>query len=79
MDRVHLKKAIPHGEGETLFWTPSFVVDKADSAFIVCANGHTGSLRDHQILDTGEVNPSVVCIDGCDWHVWIQLDDWSTR
>lgn len=43
-----------------------------------CANGHIGSLDDHQIASDGTVSPSVVCQSaGCDYHEFIRLDGWS--
>lgn len=43
-----------------------------------CANGHIGSLDDHEIDADGVVSPSVVCQkNGCDFHEFIQLEGWE--
>jgi hypothetical protein len=48
------------------------------TALFCCTNGHIGSLSDHEILPDGTVNPSVVCPhEGCNFHEFIKLEDWS--
>lgn len=45
-----------------------------------CSNGHIGGLDDHEIAEDGTVSPSVVCqAEGCDFHEFIQLDEWAER
>lgn len=44
--------------------------------WIICPQGHTGTL-DHEIDDRGVVTPSVVCPeDGCGFHEHIKLNGW---
>jgi hypothetical protein len=47
-------------------------------AELTCPNGHGVSLRNHSIGADGRVAPSVVCLgQGCDFHAFVQLKDWS--
>ena len=48
------------------------------TAMVVCANGHSGLLEDHEIGPDGTVSPSLVCPEvGCPWHETIRLDGWG--
>ena len=52
------------------------------TTYVKCDRGHIGNLAGHRILDDGTVQPSIGCnyngdADGCGWHVWARLADWS--
>jgi hypothetical protein len=47
-------------------------------AELTCSSGHGVSLRGHSIAADGMVSPSVVCLaPGCDFHDFVQLEEWS--
>jgi len=47
-------------------------------ADIWCPKGHVGILTQHTVMPDGTVHPSLVCPrEGCDWHVWGRLLDWT--
>jgi hypothetical protein len=56
--------------------------DKGEWAvFVMCLNGHIGSLIDHSIDEQGRVFPSLVCPEsdkGCDFHIHATLDEWDS-
>ncbi len=42
-----------------------------------CANGHGGTLPDHEVAEDGTVTPSVVCPEpSCDFHEHVRLMGW---
>ena len=42
-----------------------------------CPNGHIGILRCHGIEPNGDVNQSVICPQGCDFHEYINREGWA--
>lgn len=47
-------------------------------AQMTCPRGHGLVLKNHSIDSTGRVQPSVVCrTEGCDFHEYVRLKDWS--
>lgn len=64
-------------EEPPLSWKPVKNGEKTTALF-TCAKGHSGLITDHDIGETGIVQPSVVCTeDGCDFHDNIVLVGWS--
>ncbi len=65
---------------EPLTWRPVKRKDDTDTALVVCVNGHSGLIDEHDIEGKGHVAPSVVCTEnGCMWHEYIILLDWENR
>lgn len=52
-----------------------------DKALVACPGcGESATLTDHTIKSDGAVHPSLVCpFDGCDFHDWVKLSDWSNQ
>lgn len=79
-DRVLIPFAGSHAEDNML---PSN--DKAPSWFLwrgqpylICECGaYCGSLTNHSVDKSGNVDASIHAPDCCDWHVWGRLEDWS--
>jgi hypothetical protein len=80
--------SIPRG---TDFWQPStwmpwlFGPEQVQGAAVVCPNGHAMSIGGgpsfgscHQIMEDGQVIPSIVC-HSCSWHVIVALADWQVN
>jgi len=85
--RIILKGSAARNESGT-WWLDTWGDGEGLVVAMKCANGHISTLfarRDgspdsdhHRILDDGSVHPSVVCPrDGCTFHEWVQLADWS--
>jgi len=72
MERIRIPKATvrkPFIEPK-----PAWGVDAGSDLWIRCGGcGITASL-DHDVAPTGEVSPSLVCPEGCGWHVWATLE-----
>jgi hypothetical protein len=74
-DRIHLSKVMLSGMGQPR----GTYMAGMKTAVISCPEcGTVGSLRDHTIKPTGEVDPSVACPNmTCSFHAHIVLDDWQ--
>lgn len=50
------------------------------TANVSCPNcGLVASLSDHEIVESGDVDPSLVCPgDQCDFHSFVTLSDWGS-
>lgn len=74
-----IKKSPHRWPEEPATW--SIVRDsKTGDEYVTIACGGCGELTHlkHGITAAGIVSPSIVCPrDGCDWHVWGKLEDWS--
>lgn len=48
------------------------------SAILCCPGcGNHVNVDDHEIAETGEVNPSLGCpSEDCDWHEYVRLEGW---
>ena len=58
-------------------WTPK-TVDGVRTAVLSCPScGKVSYLTDHSISDNGKVLPSVVCPFACDFHEFVQLENWD--
>ena len=76
---------VVHGQTPPLlawaWWRP--VPEHAPWIVLTCGHGHVGHLdvpAVHQVAADGTVSPSCVCpMAGCDWHVWVRLQDWAPR
>lgn len=55
--------------------------DNERGASFTCPEcSRTGSLIDHEINESGEVRPSVVCpSDGCSFHEFVKLEGWKNE
>lgn len=61
-----------------LTWRKLKLANGRISATIICPNKHYGALINHEILEDGTVQPSVVCpIQGCGFHDNIKLEGWD--
>ncbi len=67
--------------GERIFelkpgqWAPT--VGDAPVVWVSCGGcGAKATLEDHSIAPDGTVNPSLVCPEGCGWHVFGRLVGW---
>ena len=60
-------------------WKGLKLADGSRSASFCCPGcEQLGALVDHVIFDDGRVHPSVVCpTEGCDFHEYIQLEEWQ--
>ena len=58
-------------------WSPRIVDGQKTASFACPKCGVAASLCTHTISATGAVQPSVMCVDGCDFHDHIVLEDWK--
>ncbi len=62
-----------------LTWVLTKLAGGADSAWVVCGNGHRASLIDHHVNPDGTVIPSLDCVE-CPWHEsGVVLVGWADR
>jgi hypothetical protein len=63
-----------------MFWAPcSPSTTPKFKASVTCPNGHTLTLRNHAVMASGYVIPSVVCpTPGCKFHEFVYLDQWDS-
>ena len=59
-------------------WKPLQLPDGRRTATFTCPKGHHGSLSDHDIMEDGQVHPSVLCMtEGCGFHEFVKLEGWA--
>lgn len=69
---------IPQAEDVNTHPGPCWGLDRhGGPPWLKCENRHLGRLKDyHEVSEDGQVEPSVVCPQGCGWHQRIQLEDY---
>lgn len=79
--RVRHQVAVYFGEGNPppMHWKSCHPRTRARfKAHMTCSRGHAIVLSGHSISSEGAVRPSVVCrTEGCDFHDWVELKDWT--
>jgi hypothetical protein len=71
LHRAHAgRNAVTEDRGTWSLWR--------DRVYVCCPDCGTTLRIDHEITETGDVNPSVGCpTEVCSWHVYVTLAGWS--
>lgn len=78
MTRVDIPRVEPFSS-RSVGWWPA-MRDGKPVVHLVCGGcgRHAGTLDDHTISPSGEVNPSILCpVASCGWHVYGRLIGWQ--
>ena len=66
------------GSEPPLSWRPIILGDGSRTARVVCSNGHSAWIDDHEIAADGTVEPSLECpVEGCDFPPYVRLQGWN--
>lgn len=75
---LSIRKAPSYDEFEKGTWFRTLLDETGQkTVWFRCANGHYGTLGNHDIAADGTVTPSVVCPEqGCVFHDTVKLEGW---